>query len=136
MATSLRDHPLAQLSAVRYREFMREPEAVFWTLIFPILLAAGLGIAFRERPRETVPVAVVSSAPRADALAEALRQAPGLVPRTLTEAEAVRALATGEVALVVAPGAGALEYRYDEARPEARTARLLADDALQAPPAG
>ena len=30
--------------------FLREPEAVFWTFVFPILLAVGLGIAFRNRP--------------------------------------------------------------------------------------
>ena len=39
----LADHPLVQLTLVRFREFMREPEAVFWVFIFPILLAAGLG---------------------------------------------------------------------------------------------
>src|SRR5438270_721639 len=37
---------MAQLTLVRFREFIREPEAVFWTFVFPILLAAGLGIAF------------------------------------------------------------------------------------------
>src|SRR6266852_62973 len=39
---------MVQLTLVRFREFIREPEAVFWTFIFPILLAAGLGIAFRQ----------------------------------------------------------------------------------------
>ena len=48
------DHPLVQLTLVRFREFRREPEAVFWVFIFPILLAAGLGIAFRNRPAEVV----------------------------------------------------------------------------------
>ena len=33
---------MVQLTLVRFREFVREPEAVFWTFIFPILLAAGL----------------------------------------------------------------------------------------------
>ena len=39
---------LVELTFVRFREFMREPEALFWVFIFPILLAAGLGLAFRE----------------------------------------------------------------------------------------
>ena len=38
------DQPLAQLTLVRFREFWREPEAIFWVFIFPILLAAGLGL--------------------------------------------------------------------------------------------
>ncbi len=46
------DHALAQLTLVRFREFSREPEALFWVFIFPILLAAGLGIAFRDRPAD------------------------------------------------------------------------------------
>ena len=54
-----RDHPLVQLTLVRYREFFREPEAVFWVFIFPVLLTAGLGIAFRNQAPERMPVAVV-----------------------------------------------------------------------------
>jgi len=31
---------------------LREREAVFWVFVFPVLLAAGLGIAFRNRGRK------------------------------------------------------------------------------------
>ena len=34
----------------RVREFLREPEAVFWVYAFPILMTIGLGIAFRNKP--------------------------------------------------------------------------------------
>ena len=47
--------PLAQLTRVRFLEFLREPEAIFWVFIFPLLLAAGLGLAFRNRPPEVLP---------------------------------------------------------------------------------
>ena len=30
------NHPLLQLTLMRMREFLREPEAVFWSMIFPI----------------------------------------------------------------------------------------------------
>jgi hypothetical protein len=68
-AVSVDDHPLIQLTLVRFREFLREPEAVFWVFIFPILLAAGLGIAFRNRPAEVLKVAAVTPE-----VARALRQ--------------------------------------------------------------
>jgi len=55
-----RYHPLVQLTLVRFREFIREPEALFWVFIFPILLAAGLGIAFRNRPAEVLQIAAVT----------------------------------------------------------------------------
>ncbi len=34
---------LYQLTMVRFRLFMREPEAIFWIFVFPILLAGGVG---------------------------------------------------------------------------------------------
>ena len=55
------DRPLVQLILTRIREFMREPDHLFWVLVFPILLAAGLGLAFRNRPAEILKVAVVSA---------------------------------------------------------------------------
>src|SRR6202034_3700980 len=54
------DHPLVQLTFVRFREFTREPEALFWVFAFPIILAAGLGIAFRNRPAEVLKIATVT----------------------------------------------------------------------------
>ena len=126
----LADHPLVQLTRVRYREFFREPEAVFWVFVFPVLLAAGLGIAFRNRAPEQMAVGVV--APRDTTLVSALRQGEELDVLPMSEATAREALRTGDVALVISQGfEGGVEYRYDDTRPESRTARLLVDDALQ-----
>ena len=52
----MNDNSLWQLTLVRFREFIREPEAIFWTFIFPILLTAGLGLAFRNKPADVVKV--------------------------------------------------------------------------------
>ena len=126
------EHPLVQLTRVRYCEFFREPEAVFWVFIFPVLLAAGLGIAFRNRAPDRTVVAVVADQPGAAKLAEALRRGPELEASLLGDSAAAEALRTGDVALVVVPFPdGRVEYRYDDTRPESRTARLLVDDALQ-----
>src|SRR5882672_2007437 len=53
------------LCLTRFREFYRESEVVFWSFAFPIMLSVGLGIAFRNRPAETLRVALVV-APRTD----------------------------------------------------------------------
>ena len=126
-----RDHPLVQLTLVRYREFYREPEAVFWVFIFPVLLTAGLGIAFRGRPPERIPVALVGHAGANDALSRGLSAAAGIRLRTLDDSAAAQALRTGDIALVVRPAGGAVEYRYDPERPDAREARLRVDAAVQ-----
>jgi len=122
---------IGQLTLARFREFYREPEAVFWVFIFPILLAAGLGIAFRNRPAEASRIAIVSGATNAPVV-DSLKKASGIVVETLDDTAAATALRTGKVALVVVPKAdGGVEYRFDEARPESRTARMVVDRVVQ-----
>ena len=60
--TAERQHPLGQLALMRFRIFVREPAALFWTYGFPLLLALVLGIAFRNRPPDPVEVAVEAAA--------------------------------------------------------------------------
>jgi ABC-type multidrug transport system permease subunit len=120
-------HPLVQLTLVRFLEFTREPEALFWVFVFPILLAAGLGIAFRNRPAEVLRIAAVTPE-----ISRSLRSENLLEVQELDEAAAEEALRTGKVALLVAPAAGGgVAYRYDDTNPEGRAARLLADRAIQ-----
>ena len=129
----LKDSQIAQLTLVRFREFVREPEAMFWVFIFPILMAAGLGLAFRSRGDEPLAVAVVErpGATHMD-FAAILAKARGLEVRVLSQDSALAALRVGRVALVaIDAGAGNIDYRFDPARTESRTARLAFDDALQ-----
>lgn len=120
-------HPLVQLTLVRLREFIREPEAVFWTLLFPVLMTVGLGIAFRSRPPDVLKVATTSST-----LAAALKQEPGLDAALVEAAEGRRRLSTGAIVMLAEPGPdGSITYRYDDTNPESRTARMLVDRAIQ-----
>src|SRR5580658_11197747 len=48
------------LLMARMLELKREPEVVFWVFVFPLLLATGLGIAFRNKPADASSVAIVS----------------------------------------------------------------------------
>jgi ABC-type polysaccharide/polyol phosphate export permease len=121
------ERALVQLTLVRIREFVREPEAIFWAFFFPILLTAGLGIAFRASPTETVAV-VTSDA----ATAEALRRDPQLSVQLMDHQAALTSLRVGHAALYAARGTdGAVVYRYDDTNPEGRSARMLADRAIQ-----
>lgn len=53
MKITVLNRPLIQLIIVRYKEFIREPGIVFWSIIFPILMAWVLGIAF-SRPNDLI----------------------------------------------------------------------------------
>jgi ABC-type multidrug transport system permease subunit len=127
--TSGLQHPLWQLTLMRWRIFAREPAAIFWTYGFPIALALALGIAFRNRPPEAVEVAV-QAAPGAEAWREALAKNPAMHVHWLGAAEAHEALRAGKVSLVVMAGQSRT-YKFDPTRPESRAARSAVDDALQ-----
>jgi ABC-type multidrug transport system permease subunit len=118
---------LLQLTLLRFREFVREPEALFWGFAFPILITVGLGVAFRNQPAQVLRVAAVTPA-----VSAALRQDKLLDVQELTTEQAAAALRAGTVALVAepAPGGGVV-FHFDDTNPEGRAARMLADRAVQ-----
>jgi len=126
----MRDHPLAQLTLARMREFYREPEAIFWVFGFPIVLAFALGIAFKNRGPGELKVGVAQAAKGDSALAATLDRSPALAATVLDTGAARVALRTGRIALLVVTG-DPLVYRYDSTRTESRLARLEVDEALQ-----
>lgn len=122
-------HPLIELTIARLLEFVREPEAVFWVIVFPLVLALALGIAFRTKGDEPVYVGVLEAAGSAEVTA-VLTKAPGIQARLVARDRADLALRDGEVQVIVLPGTPPT-YRFDPARPESKLARLAVDAALQ-----
>jgi ABC-2 type transport system permease protein len=121
--------PLRELALTRIRGFLREPEALFWTFVFPILMAVGLGVAFRDKPAEQSSVGVQRGSV-AERVLPALGASREVKVTVLDSAAAERAVRKGDVAVLLA-GRDTLVYRYDPARPESRLARLLADQVVQ-----
>jgi ABC-2 type transport system permease protein len=135
---SQRYHPLLELILSRVREFFREPEAIFWVYVFPVLLAVALGIAFRTPSKLEVRVAVEEAAapgpldgalPPAEAAAR-LREDPRFRVELEPAEAAAAALKRGRIDLVLRVDRG---YRYvgDFSRPEAALARELTDAVLR-----
>jgi ABC-2 type transport system permease protein len=124
-------HPLLELTLMRLREFIRQPEAVFWVFIFPILMACALGLAFRNTAPQQTLIAVDAATERASEVAAKLSSADDLEASVMTTEQATQALRTGKVALVISGSAANYDYRFDPTRPESRIARLSANDALQ-----
>lgn len=121
--------PLVELTLARLRQFEREPEALFWTFAFPILIAIAMAVAFPGSKGTTVFVGVESGAASAS-LRASLSNARGIVVREVAPEAQLRALREGDVQVIVAPGTPPT-YRYDATREESRLARLVVDDALQ-----
>ncbi len=122
---------MLELVRVRFLEFLREPEAVFWTFIFPILLAGGLGIAFRSRPADVSKIAIAESSVQADSLRLVLARDSLLDVSIVPDSSIDDAIRLGRFALVLSNSEGGPTIILDEAREEARSARLLVQRALQ-----
>lgn len=99
-------NPLLELTLAKIREFVREPEAVFWVFVFPVLLAIALGIAFRDTGPEKFRVAVEADRPQllgasSARLMEWLEGRSDIEAVLLSPEEAAQALLNGRVSLVL-----------------------------------
>src|SRR6187402_2164181 len=96
-------HPLVELTVARFREFIREPEAVFWVFAFPVIMTCALGIAFRSRGAEPIIAGVVEQT-GADQVVSALERQGGFTVRRIPAADVEHALRDGRAPVVVVPG--------------------------------
>ncbi len=128
MTSPAAPHPLLELTKARLREFFREKGMLFWVFGFPLLMAVGLGLAFRNRPPELPRIGVV--APPSPGV-QALLASSRVDAKLYAEAEARRALATSKLDLVVEGDASHPVFRFDPTQERSSVARLVVDDILQ-----
>jgi len=119
---------------VRILELKREPEVVFWVFVFPLLLAAGLGIAFRNKPADVSSVVVIAGegAQKTLAMLESSPQHAAIRASVLDREAAMKGFQFGKFDVAIEPMAdGSYVYHYDPARPESVLSRSEVDAALQ-----
>lgn len=129
----------SHLLMARMLELKREPEVVFWVFVFPLLLALGLGIAFRNKPAEAIPVAIARedltqpSLVVSSEIQSMLTHSPlhTFKPQLLLADDAHKGFRLGKYDLIVEVGGRTIRYIYDPARPESILAKSEVDDALQ-----
>jgi ABC-type multidrug transport system permease subunit len=126
------------LLRARIIELKREPEVVFWVFIFPLLLAAGLGIAFRNKPADITSVVIIDGAGAQKTLAmlEDSDKTPSrrstIRATVLDRATALKDFHFGKFDLAIESNPdGSYTYDYDPARPESVLSRAEIDAALQ-----
>ena len=148
-------HPMWHLVAARMLEFWREPAAIFWVYVFPLLMMVALGVAFRNRPVEQIRVDIQEVAgeaagglPFEEGAVSAGDGAAGLTSRAVWKmlsgngrfvasvsdgATCRHRLRTGRTDLVVISGGPGhrCEYLFDPTKPGGELARNAVDDALQ-----
>ena len=122
-----------RLLQMRMLEMWREPEVIFWVFVFPLLLALGLGIAFRGKPPDVTMIAIVDGpgAQQVVSLVDRSGQHVSIHADVVSAPVARDGFRLGKYALVVSMDDAGIHYRFDPARPESLLARTQVDDALQ-----
>src|ERR1700723_703366 len=129
----------------RIIELKREPEVVFWVFVFPLLLAAGLGVAFRTKPADITSVVIIDGPAAQRTLAMLQGAETGLADKSAANDKtssvrasvrdrdaALKAFHFGKYDLAIEANAdGSFTYYYDPARPESVLSRAEIDAALQ-----
>jgi ABC-type multidrug transport system permease subunit len=123
--------PLKELIKARLREFLREPGYVFWVFGFPLLMAIGLGLAFRSKAPEPPRIAVTEAV--TPETARALSTSKRLITERLSGSDAMRALARTKVDLVVdqPDPSKPIVLKLDTAQEKSLLARVITEDVLQ-----
>lgn len=123
------------LLLARLLELKREPEVIFWVFGFPVLLALGLGLAFRNKPADVVPVAYVRG-PGSNYFLQSIQRSPqgSSIRTTLTDRDsALEGFRLGKYDLVVEDaGSEGMIFHYDPSRPETVLARDRVNETVQA----
>ena len=121
------------LVAARVKEFCREPAAVFWVYVFPVLMMIALGVAFRSRQEQQIAV-LVESGERAAAIVASLETDKRFDVEIAPPDECRLQLRTGKIDLVVSargPDVSTYEYSFDPTKPGGLLARNTTNEVLQ-----
>lgn len=122
---------LYQLVIVNFRVFFREPAIIFWAVLFPILMAWVLGIAFSEK-RETLRTVYVTGGGNVPEMVTGVQvfgeetANPSRIKFTkASEEEAVRAIKRGVIVLYLEIEGDSMIYHFDPANSEAQLTHLI-----------
>lgn len=125
---------IRNLVAIQFKEYFREPEVIFWAMIFPILLSWLLGVAIGSGGKQERAVAVIGAegAPTDSAVAwiESMVEGAGVKLLPLDKEAALLALKKGKVSVMVErTGEGNLRYHFDTRNADAERTWLLMERA-------
>ena len=149
MNKSFKPGQLRALVIAHSKELMREPAVLFWGIVFPILMALGLGIAFTQRSITTTRIGLIESnagllrdssnsiIPFLNKYSRKIKQDNNsteyrleiknkklgntiYIFQEMTWEEAAKLLKKGEINLVIEDSDGVAEYHFDPAGPDAQ----------------
>jgi ABC-type multidrug transport system permease subunit len=151
---SLKNNQLYRLSIAQFLETIREPEVLFWGMLFPVLISIGLGLAFTQQSELKFQVLVVEEHPRElDSLLYMYAQPVskngkdvhiwkvsdnilGNTEFTFVHSDwpsAIVSLKRGEADVIVSDSLGKVSYHFDPHSSQAQLVYMKLSSLIQAP---
>jgi ABC-type multidrug transport system permease subunit len=142
---SIKDNQLYRLCVAQFLETIREPDVIFWGMVFPILISIGLGLAFTQTSESKFQVIMVENNPtELDSLLIRYAQPKQhrgkdiltwkVTDKTLGNTEfnfihsdwpsAIIALKRSEADMIVTDSAGKAQYHFDPHNSQAQLAYM------------
>ncbi|MDR2497330.1 MAG: ABC transporter permease [Tannerellaceae bacterium] len=149
-----RGQQLFELIRTFWLETIREPETLFWGIVFPVLISIGLGLAFTQKSEEKFQVLVISERPteldsvlaiygRAGEYKGRPAQVWRVTDKVLGNAEfnfvrsdlrsAIVSLKRGEADVMIGDTLGALRYHFDPHNSQAQLVYMKLSAMLKSP---
>ncbi|MDR2682966.1 MAG: ABC transporter permease [Dysgonamonadaceae bacterium] len=153
---SFRNSQLYQLTLTQFLETIREPEVLFWGILFPVLISIGLGLAFTQKTESKFTVIRVENQPsELDSLLNIYAQSEQTDGKTIriwkvqdeilgnTEFRferkdwdpAIVSLKRGEADVIVTDSAGNVQYHFDPHNAQAQLVYMKLSALMHAPEA-
>lgn len=133
---------LYQLILTNFRIFFREPAILFWAVMFPIIMAWVLGIAFSNKGEslrtvyvtggQEVPKQITGEKVFGDETGTPLR----ITFRKASEQEALTAIKRGVIAIYLEMKDDSMIYHFDPVNTDAQLTHLMLERALAGAPEG
>jgi ABC-type multidrug transport system permease subunit len=139
---------IAQLTSVIFKEFLRNPGIIFWSILFPILMAWGLGLAFTKQDQLIRSVAWVKDINDISVFLDRDVGDNGIVSFSagskgagsttyrlipVSMEEAIQMVKKGKVTLILDESTPEITYHFDSKNPDAQLAFLHITSYLQNP---
>lgn len=127
---------LYQLVLSIFRVFFREPAIIFWAVLFPVVMAWVLGIAFSNKVESVRTVYVTGSEPIPEKITgeKLFNNETGnpyrITFRKSTKEEAVKAIRRGLIAIYLEASGDSIIYHFDPSNSDAQLTYLIIDRGL------
>ncbi|MDR2534272.1 MAG: ABC transporter permease [Tannerellaceae bacterium] len=154
MKSRFRTGQLIELIRMVWLETIREPETLFWGIVFPVLISIGLGLAFTQKTEEKFQVLIISE--RTTALDSILnergvkgeyKKKPAVIWKINDDVlgntefnfvrsdlrSAIVSLKRGEADIMISDSIGTLRYHFDPHNSQAQLVYMKLSAMLQHP---